>query len=126
MMDFQTLKFLNTTLVMKRDLDWKMFINPVLVSFYGHNVFSIFEDYQEELLDYVHEIMDEMQAENEIKKIEDKDTPFDRRIYRVMTMATPYFFKDDVPLMDEIPNLFSKSTVLTNQLNSQPLTETEE
>ena len=32
-----------------------------------------------------------MRAENEIKRIVNKDTPFDRRIYRIMKVAAPKF-----------------------------------
>ena len=98
-MDFQTLAYL--AFLLKRDHkleDWPQLLSSFLVSFKGHNLFSIFNknEHHETLLEFVLAQMEEMRAENEIKRIEEKDTPFDRRIYRIMKIATPNFPKSDV------------------------------
>ena len=71
--------------------DWPQILSSFLVSFKGHNLFSIFDENHEDLLDFVLNQMEEMRAENEIKRIVNKDTPFDRRIYRIMKIAAPKF-----------------------------------
>ena len=75
--------------------EWKTVVNSILVSFKGHNIFSIFEKHHEELIDFILEQLDDMRSENEIKRIEAKDTFFDRRMYRITRMATPKFIKAD-------------------------------
>ena len=74
-MDFQTLKLLDFTLNKDDDLrEYKTLVNSILISFEGHNVFSIFENYHETLIDFILEQLDDMRSENEIKRIEVKDT----------------------------------------------------
>ena len=95
-MDFQTLKYLAHLLNIEFDLrEWKIVINSILASFKGHNIFSIFKNHHDTLIEFILEQLDDMRSENEIKRVQAVDTYFDRKMYRITRMATPRFIKAD-------------------------------
>ena len=69
-MDFQTLKYLAHLLNIEFDLrEWKIVVNSILASFKGHNIFSIFKNHHDTLIEFILEQLDDMRSENEIKRV---------------------------------------------------------